>query len=220
MAIAFDAASESFTNSATSLTWSHTCTGSDRILWVSVMASSARNITGVTYNGVALTSLTRSAGTQPMQLWYLIAPATGANNIVVSIDGAASFIYTSAGSYTGVEQSGQPDAQATNSTTASSVTTTLTTIADNCWTILGARGATSGNTDASTNSTERAAGAAGTVQLYDSNGAVTPAGSFGMTITTAGSEAITTAMASFSPEGGAVVAPKRQRHTLLTLGVG
>jgi hypothetical protein len=199
MAIAFDAVSESWTNSGTSLTWSHTCSGSDRILWVSVMTLSTRTVTGVTYNGVSLTSLTRSSGSQPMQLWYLIAPATGANNIVVSINSTASFIYTSAASYTGVNQSSQPDAQNTNNTTGTSITTTLTTVADNSWSILGARNDATGITSAGTNSTQRASGSVGTVQLYDSNAPKTPAGSFSMTVTNSSSAATTTAMASFSP---------------------
>ena len=40
--------------------------------------------------------------------------------------------------YTGVKQSGQPDAHVTNHTnsSSSSITTTLSTVANNCWTIL------------------------------------------------------------------------------------
>jgi hypothetical protein len=199
MAIAFDAPSETFSNSIQTLNWFHTCSGSDRILWVGVMTSSTRSVSSVTYNGVALTSLTRSAGGQPVQLWYLIAPATGTNTISVSIGAPNSFVYTSGASYTGVKQSGQPDAQNTNSTSSSSVSTSVTTVADNSWVVLIARNDTDGNTNAGTNSTERTAGAAGTVQLYDSNGAVSPAGSFSMTVTNAGSYATTIAMASFSP---------------------
>jgi hypothetical protein len=215
MANAFDASSSDFSNSAQTRSWAHTCTGSDRFLWVGVMTLSSRSVSSVTYNGVSLTSLPRSGGAQPVQLWYLANPASGTNNIEVSIGSPNSFIYSVAASYTGVNASGQPDAQSTANSTGTSVTTTLTTVADNSWAILVARNEDSGDTDAGTNCTERVAGGA-FMQLYDSGGPITPAGSFSMTVNNGGSHSTMRAMASFSPAGGAAVATP----TLMMMGVG
>lgn len=196
MAIAFNAATESFTNAGQTLNFSHTTAGTDRILWVGVMTLSTRSVSGVTYNGVAMTGLTRSGGGQPVQLWYLINPATGSNTVSISIGSPNSFIYAAAASYTGAKQSGQPDSQNTNNVSGSPINTSTTVVAANSWAILVARNDTSGDTTASTGSTERAAGAIGTVQLYDSNGGLS-AGSQTMSLTSGGG-GTTTAIASFS----------------------
>jgi len=200
MAIAFD--SSSFGNTGannTSVTWSHTCSGANRILFVGVSCPSTRTISSVTYNGVGMTNINRSSGSQTVALYYLIAPATGANNVVVTVD-SSTFIYCDATSYTGVKQSSQPDANNTSSTTSTTVTTSVTTIADNCWSVLIARGESDGVTSAGTGSTSRVS-SSGYVQMYDSNGNITPAGSYSMS-TTQSSQVVTQAMASFSPDGG------------------
>lgn len=58
MAIAFDATTTSSLGSAvTSITFSHTCTGSNRILFVCTANNGGANVTGVTYNGVAMTNI-------------------------------------------------------------------------------------------------------------------------------------------------------------------
>ena len=196
-AIAFDNSSSVFTNSATSLTWSHTTTGSELVLLVFTMSASARTVNSVTYNGTNMTSVNSSGGNQEIHGYILTAPSTGANNVVVTMD-ASTYIYPVAGSYTGAAQSGQPDANNTNNQTTTSITTTLTTVADNSWTVLGARAATNGDTNAGTGSTEREANT-GYTQLYDSNSDLTPAGSHSMTVTAGLSQAITTSMISIAP---------------------
>ena len=95
----FDAAgpANQFTN-ATSLTFSHTCSGSDRILFVGAMLDGSSPPTGVTYNGVAMTlvdSVSFSWGAKNQSLWRLIAPATGANNVVISRASASNIFGTS-----------------------------------------------------------------------------------------------------------------------------
>jgi len=216
--IAFDVASEAFSNSAQTLAWSHTCSGANRRLWVAVMTLSGRSVSTVTFNGTNLTALTRSAGGQPVQLWFLDAPSTGTHSIVVSIGTPNSYIYAAAASYTGVRQTGTADSQNTQSVVGSSVSTSVTTVEDNSWVILCARNDSSGDTNASTNSTERAAGASGTVQLYDSNSPVTPAGSFSMTVTNGGSYQTTIAMASFAPVSNSPVPVRSSQFTMLGVG--
>lgn len=207
MAIAFDAAADG-NASALSLTYSHTCTGAS-ILIVGVCCSSARTISSVTYNGVGLTFVNRSAGGgggQTSAWYYLVNPAAGANNVVITID-SSSFIFGSSASYTGAETSSPIDANTTLSTTgAISVTTTT----NNCWCMVCCRDADDGASTAGTNCTSRVSN---NFQIYDSNAPVTPAGSFSMTVNNLGGNS-TQAMIAIKPS--AAVAARR----LLLLGIG
>jgi hypothetical protein len=56
MAIAVDATSQDHSATATSLTFSHTCSGSNRILFVGIVGDiTTDTVTGVTYAGVSMT---------------------------------------------------------------------------------------------------------------------------------------------------------------------
>lgn len=85
--VTFDAASSSTPATATTHTHAHTCTGIDRLLLVGVFIGSSNDwVTGVTYNTIAMTRLylrTNFAGATTYG-YALQAPATGANNIVVT----------------------------------------------------------------------------------------------------------------------------------------
>lgn len=126
----FDAASSTSGTGQTSLTWSHTCTGTELALGVTVGLGDAtignRTVSGVTYNGVSLTNawaaddgtFCNSSG------WYLKNPATGAHNIVVSIGGGGAQLGAAGGqSYTAVDQT-TPTGTA-NSTTGSGTTASV-----------------------------------------------------------------------------------------------
>jgi hypothetical protein len=135
MAIAFDNATDGNINNGTSLTFSHTCSGSNRFLKVSIKLYGANDITGVTYNGVAMSHIaTAVQGTEGSRavMYGLIAPATGANNVVISRT-SSNFIAGSAESYTGVSQSGQPEASGTDFDTAAQTTPTATVTSSNAW---------------------------------------------------------------------------------------
>lgn len=169
MAIAFDAASGSSTNGTTSQSHSHTCTGSNLGLVVGVTGDTTGNgdnITGATYNGVAMTLVVKAndAG-RWLYLFYLNAPATGAHNIVVSAS-VSCYIGIAAASYTGVSQSGQPEANAH----ASGQTQTVTTIAANAWTVMAAKDE-SGSIVAGASTTKRAGDGFGgdLTGIFDSN---------------------------------------------------
>ncbi len=129
-----DAVSSGRQNPGTSLTYSHTCSGSNRGLWVAVYAGSASDvITGVTYNGVAMTRVDAQAmpsSSGYAYLYRLIAPATGANNIVISSSSSVDIQSVSA-SYNEIKQSGQPDATGKASQAAAdNVTGSVTTVTD------------------------------------------------------------------------------------------
>lgn len=223
MAIAFDAATAGGDNGGSgSLTFSHTCTGSLGLLVVGFNGDNiggADDITSVTYNGVALTLADKqvnpsSGGDRNTYMYFLLGPATGAHNVVVSCSGS-HLLQGGAVSYTGVKASGQPDAHTVNAESSSSLktlTTSVTTSADNCWTVL-IEGCYDGGTPpvAGTGSTRRTFdGTNGGWGLFDSNAAIHPAGSYSMT-TTRGSDPfgleILHVMASFQPDtgGGATV---------------
>lgn len=136
MAIAFDAANNGTLNNTNNISWSHTCSGSNRMLFVVCSALSGDEITGVTYNGVAMTQVAKVASWSPsyFYLYALQAPATGTNTVEVT---TATSNYKSgcSVSYTGVNQSTTLDNIATHqvNSQASPYQRSLTSVADNCW---------------------------------------------------------------------------------------
>lgn len=203
--IAFDLATNmSVTNTSATHTFSHTCTGSNVILFVHAFnQSNADTITSCTYNGVAMTLITKQVNSTDrfLYMFYLINPATGANNVVITANTSANNIGGGASSYTGVKQLGQPDASTSKTASGTTITTNLTTISDSCWVILFTT-TSAAVPAASTNSTLRTPNnvPVGGEKIFDSNGVVSPAGSFSMAITGSGG-AIGVIMASFSPNG-------------------
>lgn len=140
MAIAFDAATGRNTVTGTTLTFSHTVgSGTDRILIVGgLVANTTEFITGITYNGVAMTQGIKKQNTSGDNSWiylyYLVNPASGAHNVVVSTSSSVSMAFT-ASSYTGAKQTGQPDATGvyTGATESGDRTVSITTVTDQCW---------------------------------------------------------------------------------------
>lgn len=171
MAIAYDSFSSGKSNSTASLTVSHTCSGSDRILLVQTMCNGAFT-TGVTYNGTAMTLLLQDknggGGGSGTGVYYLINPDSGTHDIVASL--STNYIVLTAASYTGVDQASFPDGSSKEDYPAdngANQSNTITPINNNCWVVGGAfvnaNAATSGGTDT-------------TLRISDSN----PAGGLGM----------------------------------------
>jgi hypothetical protein len=142
MAIAFGAVSTVATASGTSLTYSHTVTGSNNIILVGVwiVNTDTDTVTGVTYNGVAMTRMNTITCTVPSSqrgyLYYLLSPSTGANNVVVSSSSAD--IQSRAISYTGVTSVGANGTFTPNASTTTAAIS-VTTTANNSWLVAGAR---------------------------------------------------------------------------------
>ncbi|KKL22510.1 hypothetical protein LCGC14_2434730, partial [marine sediment metagenome] len=137
-AIAFDATANGQDSNVSSLTWSHTCTGADLVLIVGVSTRGDDGDAvpdGVTYNGVAMTLIDGQGFATVLfsSLWQLKAPATGANNVVVSWTTNTVRVVGGSMSFTGVDQTNPIDAsnKATGNSTAPSVA--VTTVADNAW---------------------------------------------------------------------------------------
>lgn len=210
-AIAFDAATNggsSFTNSPS---WSHTTTGANLILLVGCEASSALTsdpVSAVKYNSVSMTLATTSgyhgSAVGGVDLWFLFAPTTGANTVAVTSSGN---VWCFSASYSGVKQSGFPDASVVVPYTPSqsTIVTTLTTVADNAWT---GQFSANGN-GASTN------GAGTTIRVHadsaawafaDSNAAITPPASNTLTVDVPANSAITAIGFSMAPVAAPIAA--------------
>lgn len=202
MAIAIDAVSSGHNDPVTSVTYSHTCSGSNRMLIV--LVGSLRHgdtITGVTYAGVSMTLHAKTPYTagQELYMFYLYAPATGANNVVVSANTATN-IGSASASYTGVKQTGFPDAQVINTVLGgqTSITTTVTVATANSW-LVGVYQNDVGDFTAGANTFIRSwdSGDQKALPLCDSNGAQAT-GSRSMTLTI-GSANVVGIMVSMSP---------------------
>jgi len=168
MAIASDATSTGV-NSSTSLTVSHTCTGSDRVLEVSCWTN-AGDTTGVTYNGVSMTAvyLNQDVGGVRCSTFTLVNPASGTNNIVLSRSGT-NFNVLAAKSYTGVDQTTPNYGSASQLNSATNPTTVAATAASaDDWFYLASMG--NRETTANTNLTLQANGVQ--ADIFDSNGTV------------------------------------------------
>jgi hypothetical protein len=185
MAIAFDAATDLGSNggSTNSLTHAHVCTGSNLVLIVNFVGDNIPgndDITGVTYNGVSMTLIDKvtTLSDRYNYVYILVGPSTGSNNVVINCTNN-HYLVGEAASYTGCAQTGQPDShnKSTGTPTANvDLPTVLTsTVADNCWVILGVweyngLSAGTGTTVRIIESTFNGGG------IFDSNGVVTPPG--------------------------------------------
>lgn len=181
MAIAFDAAVGPTTvNPNTTVSHSHTCTGSNLMLFVFIL-SATDDVTSATYNGVGMTFVAKLAETfdsRYLHLYALANPATGANTLTVTTT-SSELIRIESVSYSGVSQTTTMD----NSTTGNTIdsadqTVSLTPVADNCWMMVATRGGFA-NVTAGTGSTLRTS--ANFNGIFDNNAAITPAASTSMT---------------------------------------
>ena len=215
MAIAFDSASSAGAGT-TSITVSHTCTGSNLVLFAGVKIYNGANpgdkLSTVTYNGVSMTQLTKIAqnsGTE-FYLYGLLSPSTGANNLIATPVSSVTEIDIFGISYTGVLQSGLPDAINSANSPTSPNTISVTTVKDNCW-LVGYFCSDNGSAVAAGTGTTQRANITYAGMSCDSNGAKTPAGSYSLQAT--GTTTTTGIVASFAPN---IYTP----HFLGLMGVG
>lgn len=115
-------------------TWAHTCSGSDRLLRVTTSHfDSIDVVTGVTYNGVALTAVpggSTNNGQYYVTAWYVLAPDTGTHNIVVTMSGNVFDFGAGAISYTGVHQTVPLGTAVTATGTSTTPSVTVSSAAD------------------------------------------------------------------------------------------
>jgi len=191
MAIAYDSSGTLARANTSSLSGSFTNTAGDA-LWVDVMLDGTISnlVTGVTYNGVAMTQIDTQARSNVIDVriytYFMIAPATGSNTLTVSLSSSAQ-VRATAVSYRGVKQSTTIDNQIiTNAINVNSPKSrNLTPVADNCW--VRAVFYVSGNTNlaAGTATTARQTNTSGTNSIIsvDGNALIHPAADTSLEIT-------------------------------------
>ena len=122
--------------SATTVTKSFTVgNNANRILVVGIDSNVAPSV--VTYNGTSmLSNLISSQALSPYTLYtyYLFAPSTGANNLVVTL-GSTGTAYIAVDSLYNVKQSGQPDSFANSNASSGPLTHSITTTANGAYEI-------------------------------------------------------------------------------------
>jgi len=151
MAIAFDAKTKATPTGAgsSSITFSHTVTGTNPFL---ILGGQTYNFsTGTptptaTYNGTTMTVVAQdikdySLNNYRSHQFYLKAPSTGANNVVMTATTGTGVLTGVAVSYTGVDQTSPFLTSGTfvnNTDTGASLTVSLTTSSTGWWFISGA----------------------------------------------------------------------------------
>jgi hypothetical protein len=162
------------------------------------------DITSVTQTGGCTLSLAVKsvAGTQNRfaYLYWCVNPASGSHNININATGT-HFLLAGAADYAGVNQSGQPDSTASqvSGSSVTSLTTSITTASDKSWAVLCHESANTSGIAAGSGAFLRTSDAAhNTWGLFDSNSAITPAGSYSMTTTQSTPSVIVQLLAPFS----------------------
>lgn len=220
MAIALDTSTDLSNTTGTSLSSSHTVTGSNILAFViAMMASDAA--TGITFGGTSMTQIKKVAlsGGNELYVYGINPAATGSNAIVISA-GSSVLIKGMAISYTGAQQSLTMD-----STPVSSAPTGVgdgswtgvanTVVGANCWQLNAAIKSASGIPAASNNCTTRKNAAA--ICVCDSNGTVS-AGARTQSVNCVGDGTQNWAHIAFS--FGPFVAASGHQKNINTLGAG
>lgn len=204
--IAFDASSSGVTApGASPLSFNHTVSsGLNRLLLVATLDAAA-SITGVTYNGVAMTQLATITfnGSNVMKIWGLLNPAAGTHAVTISWSGGSTYVRGISQSYTGVLQTGLPDATATvgATTTVSSLPLAITTVKVNCW-VAGFFYGNSVGTIQSANANLTLRTILSSLIAFGDSNAKVPVGSFTQTVNWGGSDSTiehAAVMVSFAP---------------------
>lgn len=165
----------------------------------------ASTVTNVTYNGVVMTlafgAQNPGGGGRYEYEYYLLGPASGANNLVITQTGG-DYLIPIVAEYSGVKQTAQPDAIAANSSGGSSVTSltsSITVMNTGSWAVMcgnasnGSAGWSSG-----TGATFRAADVFAGSAIYDSAGPLS-AGANSLTDNVSLSSALLNILVSLQP---------------------
>lgn len=184
LAIAYDAGNSTLFG-ASPRSFSLTTTGSNRLM-VFNSSSLNDNANRATYNSVTSTFINKTTypgvGRTGTSADYLIAPATGSNTASFS---ASSNLMGLAANYTGMKQSGQPDASAVTTDTSTTITATVTVGVTGCW-LLGLSSDSSGSSYANGTGVKRVTSSDGAA-IFDSNANVsTGSQSTNITVASAG----------------------------------
>jgi hypothetical protein len=203
-----------------SLSSSYTCgSGTNRLLVVLMVGDGSTirtaggsgfdDITGVTYATVGMTLAAKFIDNTTLwaprysYLYYLLSPASGSNTVAINSTNNHNLDAVVA-DYTGVAQT-LPDATTSGEIQAATMTSSITTIANNCWVILGQCGSSpSGAPTAGTGSILRVSQSSFNCGIFDSNGALS-AGSHNMITNSSGAAGMSQILVSFAPVDASVI---------------
>jgi hypothetical protein len=117
------------TQSPSGLTFTHTCSGTNRYLTVGIgINGTTTSVSTMTYAGVAMALISRAVGTAfATELWGLVNPAAGANSVAITMVGAGG-TQAGAASFTNVDQTTPNGANGTNFGTGTSATSAALTV--------------------------------------------------------------------------------------------
>ena len=207
--INYDAVGNSAENTTANHTWNHTCTGSNGLLtaWGQDEVASSNLYSVMSYNGTSFLSNTIASVASPLRYmtgFYLIAPTTGSSLTMSATVTGGAYHQEASMSYSGVKQSSPIDNTNTNTTTlASSITTTITPTAANCYALSAAMNQT-GAISAPVGQVSRFSGSA-PLAVGDSSVSIASGSAYSMTWGGGSGGTVGWAMitASIAPAGGA-----------------
>ena len=133
MAIAFDSSALGVENTSS---WNHTISGANTILFVTIAYGASDSVSTAKYAGVDMTLTDRISNVNGIfDVYHLINPTAGTNS--VAFTGTFTKRRGASVSYTGANQTTQPDAFISNSTSngTTTITQALTVVNSNCWLI-------------------------------------------------------------------------------------
>lgn len=225
MAIAYDTSSEGGALGASPFSWNHTVTGSNAILFVqSYETGTSQRTSGVTYNGNAMTSIAyqNNGSDRGLRLWYILIPSPDGNAHSITVT-SSEVTSGSAVSYTGVNQSGQPDSFANSAPSGVTATQATTVVASNCWLVGTFMDVGFATSTAGTGTTLRVvinnANPWGQGAMLDSNGTVGTGSQSLQATNTYGSDVWAVVVASFKPVATAGPANLKSLDTNVTANI-
>lgn len=183
MAIArVTSASNAENDVASFLTISYTVAAGDNRLLVGSIYKQDGTPSSFVYNSVGLTQDTSKAdpgsASNVNYLYSLVAPDTGTHDATFTKSTSVGLIVMCLANYTGAKQTSQPDAiGSASSTSASGLSYTVTTVADDCWIMTVVNNTAGGTITDGTNFVQREVPSTTNGVFGDSNASVGAAGS-------------------------------------------
>jgi hypothetical protein len=197
-------------------------TGSNGLIVVVVDGElSTDTVTGVTVNGNAMTLAGKSqigTGVDFGYFFYYFAGSLTGTALTIQVSASTGTPHYTVASYFGMQQSGAVDGSAVfTSNSSSSISNSLTTVADNCWVISSAHNIVD-EVRTITAGTARSNLNANFVAIIDTNAAVSPPASttLGFTTNVSTNQHLGQIFVSFKPFGAAAPVV----HSLSSLGAG
>lgn len=188
------------------VSWSHTCSGTDRLLVVGTThANGASSLTGITYNGVAMTMIAQQAGLANLinsALFYMINPPSGTHTITISGGGGSPTIWGAAASFTNADQTTQPDSFAQGQAQSGNPSLSTTVVANNSMLVAIYNLLDNNAPNAGTGMTQLQIYQGSQSGIFGYSGLGVGTGSQSMTVNAAGTDWYAGIMASFKPAAG------------------